>query len=156
MIVSRRPVTPEDDPFLRKLIVDTITRELRADTWPQPMRDRVLDIQYGHRRAGHRGNFPDASNEIVLVDGEEAGWIVVADLPDGIRIVDIMVREERRGRGVGSAAIGEIQTAAKEAGKPLRLCVGAMNQDALRLYLRLGFRRTGGDETRHEMEWEPR
>jgi len=151
--VSRRPGTPEDEPFLRKLVIDTVSRELGADAWPQPMRDHLLDMQYRQRRDANRGGFPDVSSEIVLVDGAEAGWIVIADLPDQIHIVDIMVREDERGRGVGSTVIVEIQAAAKEAGKPVRLGVNTMNGGAIRLYLRLGFRQTGGDEAQQEMEW---
>jgi ribosomal protein S18 acetylase RimI-like enzyme len=146
MTVSRRTETPEDEPFLRKLVLETLASELGANDWPEPMRDHLLQIQYRQRRAAGNG-------QIILLDGEEAGWIVLANLSDEIRIIEIMVREERRGLGAGSAVIAEIQATAREAGKAVRLGVNAINKDAIRLYRRLGFRETGGDGVQHEMEW---
>ncbi len=152
MTISRRPETPEDEPFLRKLVLETVASELGANDWPELMRDHLLQIQYRQRRATG-GGLSNPSSQIILLDGEDAGWIVLANLSGEIRIVEIMVREERRSLGLGSAVIGEIQAAAREAGKPVRLGVNTTNRGAIRLYRRLGFRETGGDGVQNEMEW---
>jgi GNAT superfamily N-acetyltransferase len=155
VIISRRPEILEDEPFLRRLIVATITQELGAWAWPQPMRDHLLGIQYQSRRTGVRANFSGGSSEIILMNGIDVGWLCTADLDDQIRLVEIMVLAEHRGKGVGAAVIREVIATAKRCGKPVRLRVNVMNPGAIRLYQRLGFQRIGGDEVQHVMEHPP-
>jgi ribosomal protein S18 acetylase RimI-like enzyme len=154
MTVSQRPTTPEDETFVRQLILDTVTEELMAWSWPEPMRSHLLEIQYFSRRGGIRARFPEA--EDVLVDGEPAGWHVLAELPDEIRWIEIMIRPERRRQGVATAVLAESMAEADRTRKPGRFSVNVTNEPAIRLYERLGFRRTGGDEAQHFMEYTPR
>jgi ribosomal protein S18 acetylase RimI-like enzyme len=152
MPIARRRETPQDETFLRRLIVDTVARELGAEAWPEPMRGHLLGIQFDSRRQSLRANYPDAASDVIEMDGRGAGWIVVATMPHEIRLVEIMVAAEFRRQGIGTAVIGEVLAAAASAGKPVRLQVNATNLAAIRLYERLGFRRIDGDEVQHVME----
>jgi ribosomal protein S18 acetylase RimI-like enzyme len=152
MQIARRLETPKDAAFLRRLIVDTVTRELGAEAWPEPMRGHLVGMQFDARRQSHRANYPDGVSEVIEVDGRDAGWMVVVTLPHEVRLVEIMVAAEFRGQGIGSAAIGEVLAAAESAGKPVRLHVNVTNSGAIRLYARLGFRRIGGDQVQDLME----
>jgi ribosomal protein S18 acetylase RimI-like enzyme len=152
MQVKRRRETQADEAFLRRLVIETVGRELGADAWPEPMRGHLLGIQFDGRRQSHRANYPDALSEVIEVDGRDAGWMVVTTMPHEVKLVEIMVAAEFRGQGVGSAAIGEVLAAAESAGKPVRLNVNVTNSGAIRLYERLGFRRIGGDDLQHLME----
>ena len=152
MTVSLRPETPADEAFLRHLILESVAQELGAAAWPEPMRSHLLGVQYAGRRQSRRMNFPDAASQVIQADGENAGWVVTASLPEEMHIVDIMILPEMRGRGIGTAAIQEILSTAAHAGKPLRLSVNPMNQGAIRLYERLGFRKIGEDEVQYFME----
>jgi ribosomal protein S18 acetylase RimI-like enzyme len=134
------------------MIIDTVARELGAEAWPEPMRGHLLGIQFEGRRQSQRRNYPDAVSEVIEADGSDSGWIVVMTMPHEIRLVEIMVAAEFRGKGIGSAVIGEVLAAAESAGKPVRLLVNVMNNGAIRLYERLGFRRIGGDEVQDLME----
>jgi len=151
MIVSSRPETAEDEPFLRRLIMQTITEQLMASSWPEPMREHLLGIQYTARRAAH-ADLPGRESRIISVDGEDVGWLVVADLEDEVRLVEIMVLSEHRGKGIGSASIDEVLAAAARAGKPARLNVDVLNSRAIALYQRLGFARIGDNEVQQVME----
>jgi len=150
--VTLRPESPEDEPFIRRLILETVAGQLGASAWPEPMRSHLLGIQYTARRQSHRVNYPEAASQVIQADGADAGWAVVNTLPDEVRLVDIMVLPELRGRGIGTAVIREILAVGAAAGKPVRLNVDIMNRGAFQLYERLGFRRTGGDEVQHFME----
>ncbi|MGO9261742.1 MAG: N-acetyltransferase family protein [Bryobacteraceae bacterium] len=151
MTISLRPEETGDEPFLRRLITATITQELGADWWPEPMRSHLLGIQYSARRQSIRDRFPAGQSGIVLVDGAEAGWLYVAKLEDEIRLVEIMLLEEHRGKGAGTELIRQvIETAGN---RPVRLSVNVMNTGAARLYERLGFRRIGGDDVQQLMEY---
>jgi ribosomal protein S18 acetylase RimI-like enzyme len=152
MTISLRTETPEDEPFLRRLIVETIAASLGASSWPEPMRTPLLEIQYSARRQSVRGNSPNGDSQLILVDGESAGWLYRAELPDEIRLVEIMVADAHRGKGVGTAVLSTVLSEAQEKSKPVRLSVDLRNSGAFRLYERLGFRRVAGDELQHVME----
>jgi ribosomal protein S18 acetylase RimI-like enzyme len=156
MTVSQRPATPEDEPFLHQLILDTSSEECGAAAWPEPLRTQLLEIQYSARRRSIRARYPGAQDRIVLLDGLPCGWFSLAELPDEIRWIDLMIRPERRGQGAGTALLAEEMAAADRARKPARFSVCVTNAAAIRLYERLGFRRTGGSQTHHFMEYDPR
>jgi ribosomal protein S18 acetylase RimI-like enzyme len=155
MTVSTRLECAGDEPFLRHLIIATVAEELMAASWPDAIRENLLDMQYRARRNSIRANFPKGESLIVLVEGGSAGWLFVSTGFDEIRLVDIMILQEHRGKGIGSALIQNLFAKAERAHLALRLSVDVMNAGAIRLYSKLGFHRVGGDETRHFMEVAP-
>lgn len=152
MAAALRPELPQDEPFVRRLILETIAAELSASAWPEPMRSHLLGVQYAGRRQSNRVNFPAAASQVIEAEGADAGWVVVNTTPDEVRVVDIMVLPALRGRGIGTAVVRGILAAAAELRIPVRLNVYTTNHAAIRLYERLGFRRIGGDEAQHFME----
>jgi len=155
MVVTLRPESPEDEPFIRRLIYATIAGELGASQWPEPMRSHLLAVQYTARRQLHRANFPEAASYVVDAGGADAGWAVVTTMPHAVQLVEIMILPELRGRGIGTAVIRHVLATAAAAGKPVRLNVNVTNHSAVGLYQRLGFRRIEGDEVQHVMECLP-
>src|SRR5207244_2686871 len=134
MTVTLRPEDPaSDEPFLRRLITETIAAELGAANWPEAVRDPLLNLQFANRRHGPQSSFPEGQSRIILVEGEPAGWLFFAILPDEIHLVEIMVLGSHRGKGAGSAAIREVLALAMAAGKPVRLTVNVLNAGAIRL-----------------------
>jgi GNAT superfamily N-acetyltransferase len=81
---------------------------------------------------------------VVLVDGEPAGRLIVADLPDEVLVVDIALLAAFRGRGVGTRLLAPILARADAAGRAVGIHVERFNR-ALRLYERLEFRAVGDD-----------
>jgi ribosomal protein S18 acetylase RimI-like enzyme len=152
MTVILRLESPLDEPFLRRLILETIAGELGALEWPEPMRTHLLEVQYTVRRQSSRANFREAASQVIEVDGEAAGWVLVTTMPHEVRLVEIMVLAKLRGTGIGTAVIRRILATAAEAGKPVRLNVNITNQKAIALYERLGFSRIDGDDVQHVME----
>ncbi len=150
--MTRRPAVAEDEAFIRALILQIVSDELLAHTWPEAMRGPLLDMQYRARMAGTKASFPEAAHEIILADGKAAGWMVTARGDAAITLADIAVLPEHRGKGLAAAAIGELLVESKRTGKPVELQVTLMNP-AIRLYERLGFRKTGSDEIRQQMIW---
>ena len=154
MKIARRPVSKEDEGFVRQLIMQMVMDELGAAMWPEAVRGPLLEMQYRARQEGIRSNWADAEQEIVLVEGRPVGWVVIARRQDAIHLVEIAVVSEHRGRGLGTARIQEVLEESDRTGKPVRLSVATTNP-ANRLYQRLGFHRAGGDEVRHHMERPP-
>lgn len=150
--VTLRPECSRHEPFIRNLILETIAGELGASAWPEPMRSHLLGIQYAGRRQSFRLAFPEAASYVIEAAGVAAGWTVVTEMPHEVFLVEIMVSPECRNRGIGSAVIRQFLAEAAARRKPVRLTVNAMNQGAIRLYERLGFRRMDADEVHYRME----
>jgi ribosomal protein S18 acetylase RimI-like enzyme len=157
MTITLRPETSpgdpvSDEPFLRRLILDTIAGELSASAWPEPMRSHLLGVQYTARRHSSRESFPDAASHVIEMDGVNAGWVLVNTMPHEVRLVEIMVLPELRGRGIGVAVLSQLISGAAAAGKPVRLNVNVTNHAAIRFYERLGFCKIEQDELQYLME----
>jgi len=155
MIVTLRQEAPDgsDEPFIKHLLLETISTQLGAGAWPDSLRETLLAQQCAIRLQSRRGAFAQGRGRIIQIDGEDAGWLYLADGPDEIRIVDIVVEQARSGQGAGTAVIRGILADAEAIGKAVRLSVNVMNVGAARLYHRLGFNRTGGDTVQHFLEW---
>jgi ribosomal protein S18 acetylase RimI-like enzyme len=159
-----RPATADDEPFLRRLIIETLTQELAAWLWPEAIREQLLEMQYRGKRQGIAANYAAAELSVIELSVIEAsptdaapqpvGWIVVAPSDTDLHIVEIAVLPESRGKGIGAAALRGVLEVADRRGVPVRLNVTTGNR-AVRLYERLGFRRSGGSEVQDFMLREP-
>lgn len=155
MTVTLRPTTEQDEPFLRRLIVESAALDLGAQLWPEPLRSQILESQYTGRRSSYRAAHPEAESSLIQVDGASAGWVVVAAALDEIYLAELIVQPEFRGRGIATAVLRGILETAHAAGKPVRLEVLLTNPAAIRLYESVGFRPAGGDQLRQWMEYRP-
>jgi ribosomal protein S18 acetylase RimI-like enzyme len=89
---------------------------------------------------------------VIVVDGAPAGSMMVFRGASEIRLVDIALLPEFRGRGIGGGLIAGLAHEAVCSGLPLRLSVARGNR-AARLYDRIGFMATGEDSMYTEMEY---
>jgi ribosomal protein S18 acetylase RimI-like enzyme len=153
-MLTLRPVTPEDDPFLRELYASTRREELAAMGLGGAQLDALLQMQFLAQRRGYAAQFPGAHHHIVLRDGAPAGRLYVDRRPGAIRVVDIALLPEHRGAGLGGALLRELLVEA--AGSRSLVCLHVLHANpALRLYERLGFTRTGVDGLHLALTWRP-
>ncbi len=131
-----RPATLADEEFLLGLYTST-----RADlaVLPAELRVGLVRQQYVAQDAHYRQSNPDASFDVVEVDGRPAGRLYVDRRADDVRVIDISLLPEHRGDGIGTALIRAVQDEAAAAGRSVSLHV-ALGNRAGRLYERLGFR----------------
>lgn len=88
--------------------------------------------------------------QVIVVDGERAGYVSVEDRGQFWYIDAIAIARKHQRQGVGSAVLRAIMD---DAGRvPVRLNVLHVNP-ARALYERLGFRTIIADERRQIMEW---
>jgi ribosomal protein S18 acetylase RimI-like enzyme len=116
----------------------TRTEELAVAPWDDAAKEAFLRMQFSAQDRWYHDQMPDASYQVVLVDGEPAGRLYVERRGDEIRIVDISLLPEHRGKGLGTALLRELLAEADAAGKRITIHVERFNP-ALRLYERLGF-----------------
>ena len=120
-----RPATADDRAFLRELYATS-----RADLALLP--PELVALQFSAQDAQYRR--ADASFEMIVVDGVDAGRISVQRTATETRLMDITLAPAFRGRGIGSELVRALQA----EGRPVTLHVEAFNP-ARALYERLGF-----------------
>ena len=139
--VETRPVAPEDDEFLLDVYTSTRAEELAPVPWTDEQKRAFLRMQFDAQRGEYFQRFPGADYRVILVAGRPAGRLWVARTPRQIRLLDIALLPEFRGRGVGARLVLGLADEAQRAGLPLRHMVFQLNEGALRFYERLGFTR---------------
>ena len=150
-VITVRPERPQDEAFLFDLYASTRQEELDAWGWPPEMRRSFLEMQF-RASQGWRQTFPDAESQIVMLDGANAGRLIIHRTREELRVVDIALLPQHRNGGIGTALLQRVFGEAAATRKPLRLKV-LKGSRAGRLYARLGF--AGVDESgmHIEMEW---
>lgn len=154
--VALRPATPDDEPFLARVYASTREDELAHVPFSEEQKAAFLAQQFAAQRAHYAAHYGDASRDVVLVDGEPAGRLIVArGGAAGILIVDIALLPAFRGRGVGGRLLGPLLAEADAAGVPVTIHVERANR-ARRLYERLGFAAVADDGVYLTLERQPK
>jgi ribosomal protein S18 acetylase RimI-like enzyme len=133
-----RPARAEDRDFLLRVYASTREEELRGVDWSDEEKAAFVAMQFEAQDSYYREHYDPATFDVIEADGEPAGRFYVARWEDEIRIVDIALLPEHRGRGIGTALLRALLDEAAEAGKRLSIHV-ELNNPARRLYERLGF-----------------
>jgi ribosomal protein S18 acetylase RimI-like enzyme len=152
--VALRPAGPADAEFLCRVYASTRAEELAVTGWDEKTKNAFLEQQFRAQDDYYRANYDGASFDIVLVDGEPAGRLYVARWADEIRVMDIALLPDFRGRGAGEQLLRGLMAEAEEAGKALTIHVERENP-ALRFYRRLGFEHAEDRGVYLFLRWEP-
>jgi ribosomal protein S18 acetylase RimI-like enzyme len=156
MIVTLRPFETDDEEFAFELYSSTRAEEMAVWGWDMAQQQTFLKMQFRGFQQHYRLGLPDADDRIILLDGRPAGRLIVVRLESEIRLADISLLPEHRGKGVGSRLIREILDEAAVSGKAVTLHVEMMNHKAARLYERLGFEKLKNTGVHFFMECKPR
>jgi ribosomal protein S18 acetylase RimI-like enzyme len=151
-MISLRPITPEDVPFLAGVYASTRWDELAPTGWSDEEKAVFCRRQFDAQSAHYRENYPDASLQVIEREGVAIGRLYVAHWEREIRIMDIALLPEHRGAGIGTKLLRDLQEEARSAGKSLTIHVERFNP-ALRLYERLGFQQIEDKGVYLLMEW---
>jgi ribosomal protein S18 acetylase RimI-like enzyme len=152
--ISFRPVAPEDEAFLIKVYGSTRSEELAQVPWTEAQVEAFLKMQLEAQQRHYKGLYPTADHHIILADDTAVGRLYVARLKEQIRIADITLLPEARGRGIGTRILKDLMAEAAAEGKPVRIYVESFNP-SLRLFERLGFSKTSEQDFYWLMEWRP-
>ena len=142
-VITRRPAHEADVDFIYALRESAYRERVEAlfGPWLEPQQRQFL--------ATDMAKTPYA---IVLLDAVAVGAIAVAHHPDHDFVEDVMIADEHRDRGIGTAIMREVMTAAATRGVPVRLSVLDGNRVRV-LYERLGFRVSHVVPPRTKYEW---
>lgn len=150
--VKLRVALPEEEDILYSLFVSTRKSEFAILEWDEQQIEGLLRMQYDAQKAFYQQQFPNAKYEIIMYEGLGIGRLITEIQQEAIRLIDIFIIPEYRGRGICTALLREFQHVAAELRLPIELNV-LMGNPAQRLYERCGFVVTGEVVPHVMMAW---
>jgi ribosomal protein S18 acetylase RimI-like enzyme len=154
-LITLRALLPEDEQFLYEVYASTRSHELAHIPWDQAQLNAFLKMQLKARDQSYRMHYTGIDDSIILFKGQPVGRLILVRRDEEIRLADVALLSEHRGKGIGSALIKDLMNEANSSARPIRLQVDKPNVGALRLYERLGFSVTGENMTHFQMEYRP-
>jgi RimJ/RimL family protein N-acetyltransferase len=151
--VHLRPERPEDRTFRLRLFSESRPPEWYQVTLAPAVREEIMAMQFEAQTTTYAARFPKARFDIIELDGEPVGRIVVNRPGVMVHIVDHAIVPHLRNRGIGTAIMRALMAEATEGCIPLRLKVADANDPSLKLYLRLGFKPIETAPFYIELEW---
>lgn len=146
-----RPMTPSDEAFLAKVYASTRAEEMALSGWAQAEIDKFLLFQFKAQHQYYQMEFPKARYDIVLLGTQPIGRLYIDRRHDEIRIIDIALLPEHRGKGLGGKLLGDLIDESERVKLPIRIHV-EYNNPAMHLYQRIGFKKTGETGVYYLME----
>lgn len=152
--VSLRPVTSEDEGFLRLVYTEGRLAEFAHVAWPPGALEAFLGQQFAAQSAHYAGNYAGAEFLVILLDGEPVGRLYVQRGEREIRVMEIGLLAAARGRGIGTGLLQGILDEGQATGRVVSMHVERHNP-ALRLYRRLGFQVVADLGVYLQLQWVP-
>ena len=149
-----RPITKEDDAFLHRLYAQTRQKELALVPWSQEQKDLFTQQQFFAQTTDWGRNYNTDRFSVILWKKQVVGRFYVEEKVDQLLLVDIIVHQDFRKKGIGGYLIKELLKEAQTKQLPVKLHVEADNW-VKKYYEGLGFKLTKFHEVYSQMIWKP-
>jgi ribosomal protein S18 acetylase RimI-like enzyme len=148
-----RPITDGDRDFLYRVYASTRLDEMAMTGWSEAQVSTFLTMQFTLQHTQYRENYPGALFALILAETVPAGRLYTDRNNGDMRVIDITLLKEFRGRGIGGRIMRGLVEEADAKGLTMSLHV-EMNNPARELYQALGFREKGLQGIHYSMERE--
>jgi GNAT superfamily N-acetyltransferase len=152
--VTLRPITADDLMTLYQIYASTRVAELAQTDWTDEQKTVFLQQQFAAQHQYYQANYPRAQFQLVEDAGIAIGRLYVDRWDDQIRIIDVALLPEHRGRGAGTWLINQVLDEGRRLNLPVTIHVERFNP-ALQLYERLGFRLDEDKGVYLFLKWTP-
>ena len=150
--ITLRQERDDDVAFLTELYASTRAGELTLlEHWTDSDKAAFVVQQFAAQRHHYRTTLTDVHFAVVEQGGQPVARLYVQLRRSAMQLVDITLRPELRGAGLGSALIAAVIASAAQRGLDVGLFVERYSA-ALPLYRRLGFTTLVGHDIYLEME----
>lgn len=153
--LGRRPERPVDDDFLLALYASTRAAEMALTNWTTDQQRDFLRWQFELQRRHYFLHYTGAAFDVLTLDDVPIGRMYVLLGASDVRLMEITIAPELRGRGIGTRFVERLLDDAEGLSKTVTLHVEPYNP-ALRLYQRLGFAVVEQRGINLLLEWHPR
>ncbi len=152
--VEFRIIHDTDRAFLERLYAASRDWEMQHVNMDEAAKATFLKQQFEAQDRAYKSTYLAAVHRIIQLDGTDIGRLIVDRQDDCLRIIDLSILPEYRGRGIGTDILRSLMNEAHGGKVPVRLHT-RQNSPALRLYLRHGFRATEEVGAYYALEWMP-
>ncbi len=135
MELNFSPVTSSDEAFLLALYSSVRADEMAMVPWSDEQKSTFLKMQLDAQHKHYTEKYPQGSFQIIKADEKNIGRLYTCELDDEMRIIDISIMPEFRGKGIGAKIISDIL---RDAAKPVRIYLESFNPSQS-LFERMGF-----------------
>lgn len=149
-----RPIQATDQEFLFRVYASTRQEEMAVLDWDAASKEAFLRMQFNAQHQYYSQQFGQAAFWVIEKDGCPVGRLYLDQNDAELRVIDIALLPEYRGRGWGTALLKDVIAAAQQHDRPVRIHVERFNP-AMKLYERLGFRVLEDKGVYFFMEWAP-
>ena len=143
-----------DIEFLYRLYASTRSDEMALVDWTEAQKEEFLRMQFNAQHLYYHDQFKQASFDILVLEVQAIGRLYVDRREDEIRVIDIALLPEFRGRGIGGEIMQALIDEAAAGNRSVTIHV-EHNNPALNLYRRLGFGRVSDEGVYYFMKWNP-
>lgn len=152
--LSLRAATPADEDFQYSLYRSTRQDLFTVDTSPENI-ESLIGMQYAARQTSYSQRFGSMMDFIVEKEGDPIGRVVVDFGHQEVRVIDVALIPDMRGKGCGGHILKSIQRAAALGGLPVVLVVARSNHAARHFYAVHGFVVDEASGAQDCMIWHP-
>jgi GNAT superfamily N-acetyltransferase len=150
-----RRVVESDRPLLLQIYASTRADELAPLDWSDAEKARFVESQFEAQATHYANVYPDGEFCVIESPGATPlGRLYLHRGRSDLRIIDIALLAEHRGRGLGNRILADVLDEAASTGKTVSIHVEIFNP-AQRLYERLGFAPVETQGLYHLMRWTP-
>ncbi len=139
MRIIKSPIVPSDDEFLFSLYEEIRANEMMLVPWNKEQKHAFLQHQFQAQDQHYKQKYPNAFFQLLELNKEKIGRFYICELEYEIRIIDLTILPEYRGKGFGTEIISDVL---QKAAKPVRIYLEKFNRSAT-LFKRLGFQVIG-------------
>ena len=156
--IKLRPSVPEDEDLLAAIYGSTRQQELAMVPWTDEQKDAFIRFQLKAQLAHYQAEYPNAEYSIILSEAQPVGRLYVDRRETEIRIMDITLLPEHKGKGISSPIIRRLMDEASASGRNLSINLDRLSQSHP-VFERLGFKpieNENAEESFHVLHvWKP-
>ena len=124
--------------FLLRVYASARADEMSLVPWSVAEQEAFLRSQFTLQHGHYHAHYAGARFDVICKRGRDVGRYYVDPTEREIRIMDIALLPEHRGRGIGTRLVQDVLDEARASGRSVSLHVEETNP-AKRLYERMGF-----------------
>lgn len=150
MKITIAPGTTRDESFFQQMDAEHAQRIFQF--LPREQLENLLEMQYLAKLSFYNNQWPDATTYLVKAERLGIGKIILSTYKSGLHIIDVVIAEKYRNKGIGRKLLMLVEQRALDIGCTKLTLSVATNNRAKTLYDYLGYEVTSQNETHIAMQ----